>query len=116
MKICESAEQMPVYLLRKGAVLIVSSKTSLYMSDWYSEIICSQAGSKSCCCIPLHQNYVGLLSPQNVFKTNKSVCCYIKQILIWTHDIKVIIRGNIKYSQYLIKHLSVLCGNTNNSF
>ena len=63
----------------------------------------------------MHQYHIWLYLLQHITHTDEHTCCYIIKVLSLLHDIQIIIRLDVEYLQYLVKHFTVLTGHTNNS-
>ena len=53
---------------------------------------------------------------EHITKTGEDTCSHISKILTLLHDVEVVIRLHIKDFENLIKHFTMLTGNTYDSF
>jgi hypothetical protein len=58
--------------------------------------------------VPLDQDQIRVFSLLDIPNAEQDPAGNIKKILVWLHDIQVIIRGDGKEIQNLVKHLAML--------
>ena len=99
---------LAVELLRKRRFQIVSSEPRLYVPHGNLKIEAREGGGKTRSCITMHQHHIRLIAFKDVFHAEQNKRRNIKERLARPHYGEVIIRMDVKHSQHLRQHFSVL--------
>lgn len=91
------------------------TKSCLYVSNWNLGIKGCKCSRCRSCCVAMDKNNIWATLLKYITKACKNSCCNVSKILSLLHDIQVIVWLNIKDSQYLVKHFTVLTCHTYDS-
>ena len=92
------------------------TQSGLHMPHRNLTVESGECGCGRCRGISVNEYQVGLGAVKDVAHAGEHTGCDIVQVLTLLHDVQVKVGSDIKYLEYLVKHLSVLSGNANNSF
>ena len=111
MQIGDGVGQLAVHFLRKGGVRVAGAKPGFDMTYGNHPIKRRQCRGQGGGGVAVNKNAVGLEIFQHVHHPRQYGLGNVGQVLVFTHDVEVVIGTNVEQPQNLIKHGPVLGGN-----
>ena len=110
MKVGETPGEAAVHFLWEWIPLVICSKAGFYMEKLCFCIKRGEACHKCRCGIPLGDNEIWLLGFQHRHQGSEGARREIGQRLTIRHQLQVVVRGDIKDAEDLLKHFLMLTG------
>ena len=110
----DATSDLPVHLLRPGAVDVVRPETGLDMAHGNLLVEGGEGGGGASCRVTMDQDDIRLAFLEHVAHAGEHAGSYVVQVLPVLHDIQVKIRLHIEDAQHLVQHLPMLPSHAHN--
>ena len=108
MQIPDDAGNPPVHFLRKGRIQIARTQTRFDVPHPDPAVKCRHGGGHDRRRIPLDQDKVRILAPQDFIDAQDHPCRQLGQGLVRLHDVQIDVRLDMENPQHVVEHLPVL--------
>ena len=112
VKLADDGNSLTVEFFRVRAINIVSTQTSLNVTNRNLQIEAGQRSHKSRRSVAVNQNDIRFFFFQNFLDAIQNIGSYIEQSLLVLHNRQIVVRRDIKGFKNHIKHLAVLSCHT----
>lgn len=103
---------LAVHFLGPGAEEVVGPEARLDVPYGNLLVECSHGRGHRRRGVPVDQHDVRAALFEDVTHAREDACCDVVQVLSLFHDVKVIVRGDVKDPEHLVQHLAVLSRDT----
>ena len=96
MQVGDAVGQLAVHFFRKGGVSVAGAKPGFDMTDGDLTVKRGQGGGQGGCGVAVDKNAVGLEIVQHIHHPRQNGLGNVGQVLVFTHDVEVVIGANVE--------------------